>query len=199
MLEIGQIFVLDVDLQRRQDAHHGAVEGNRQDQVGEALGVEFFAQVREGGVGNGQFRRHFTGRLEHGFGQRLQIGGAALRLGGDGADVVVADAEIVADLDVMGILVGRSGNIADLKDGELAQPRIELGTVADVVADAAPAARGARTVDQSAKQIDRAVEQILMLGRQIRAIEIGNACHLSFAPFPFTRSASPPPAPRFPA
>src|SRR5580704_2934980 len=67
LLEIGQIFFLDVDLQRRQHAHHGAVEGNRQDQVGEALGVEFFAQVREGGVVNGQFRRHFTGRLEHGW------------------------------------------------------------------------------------------------------------------------------------
>ena len=117
-----------------------------------------------------RFRRHFAGRLEHGFGQRLQIGGAVLRLGGDGADVIVADAEIVADLDVMGILVGRSGNIADLKDGELAQPRIELGAVADVVADPAPAARGARTVDQSPKQIDRPVEQILMLGRQIRAV-----------------------------
>src|SRR5580704_5706055 len=116
LLEIGQIFVLDVDLQRRQDAHHGAVEGNRQDQVGEALGVEFFAQVREGGIGNGQFRRHFTSRMEHGFGQRLQIGGAALRLGGDGADVVVADAEIAADLDVMGILIGRPREVADLED-----------------------------------------------------------------------------------
>jgi hypothetical protein len=104
-------------------------------------------------------------RLEHGFGQRFEIAGAAFRLGGNGADVVVADAEIVADLDVMGILVGRARQVADLKDGELAQPWIELGAVADVVADPAPAARGARTVDQSPKQIDRPVEQILMLRR----------------------------------
>jgi hypothetical protein len=165
LLQIGQIFVLDVDLQRRQDAHHGAIESDGQDQVGKALGVEFFAQLREGGVGDGEFRGHFARRLEHGFGQRLESAGTAFRLGGDGADVVVADAEIVADLDVMGIFVGRSGDIADLKDRELAQPRIELGAVPDLMADPAPAARGARTVDQGPKQIDRPVEQILMLGR----------------------------------
>src|SRR5579863_10155006 len=49
--------------------------------------------------------------------------------------------------------------------------------MANVVADPAPAACGARAVHQRAEQIDRAVEQVLMLGRQVRAIEIRNAGH----------------------
>ena len=42
----------------------------------------------------------------------------------------------VADLDVVRPLVGRAGEIADLQDGQFAQPRIKLRIPADIAAKA---------------------------------------------------------------
>src|SRR3977135_219366 len=46
-------------------------------------------------------------------------------------DVLVSDAEFLADLHVMGEFVLRLLHPADLQDGQLAQPRIERALVAD--------------------------------------------------------------------
>jgi len=49
-------------------------------------------------------------------------------------DVLVGDAELLADLDVMGELVLRALHPADLQDRQLAQARIELALEADEAA-----------------------------------------------------------------
>ncbi len=64
------------------------------------------AQRREGRFRYGETGRHFARCFEHQFGERIELGGTALGLLGDRADIVVADAELAADLDVMGVLVG---------------------------------------------------------------------------------------------
>src|SRR5882724_10079592 len=61
-------------------------------------------------------------------------------LGDDGAYIVVGDAKIAADLDVVRELVRRAREIADLQDRHLAQPRVEPALMADELAERGKAA-----------------------------------------------------------
>jgi hypothetical protein len=83
------------------------------------------ASVGEGGVAGGQVGRHLACARSTTLGQRLQPGRAPLGLRDHAADVVVGDAEVAADLDVVGIFVLRAGEVADLEDGQFAQARVE--------------------------------------------------------------------------
>ena len=115
------------------------------------------------------------------FDSAIELGRPAGGLLADGADVVVGDAELAADLDVMGVFVRRLRQIADLQDRKLAQPRIELALVADV--HRRPAiARAAFGLFAIARlsAIGRASMSWCSGGRS-DCIEIGNARHcLSF-------------------
>jgi hypothetical protein len=111
-------------------------------------------------------------RAQHRLGQRLELARPPLGLVGDRADVVVADAEVAADLHMMGILVRRPREIADLQDGHLAQARIEPAPVANEVAEPVEGARAVRAVRQQAMEIDVALQEILVLGRKVRAVEV---------------------------
>src|SRR6202034_1905841 len=62
-------------------------------------------------------------------------------------------------------------------DRHFAQPRVKLAAVANVMADCAPAACCARAMHQRAEQIDRTFEQILIVRRKVRSIEIRHPCH----------------------
>ena len=93
--------------------------------------------------------------------------GLAVGLVDQRTNVVGDDAEVVADLDVVRPLVGRAGEPADLQDGELAQPRIERAAEADVGAELPEGLECAGAVNESFVQIDVAVEQVLVLGREI--------------------------------
>src|SRR5205807_577425 len=48
LVEIAQIVVLDTDLQRRQQADDAVIEGDGDDEIGQALAVETVTQRREG-------------------------------------------------------------------------------------------------------------------------------------------------------
>jgi len=89
-------------------------------------------QHRERVVGDAAIDRHLARRPQHRLGQGIELGRTAGAVLGDGADVVVGDAELAAELDVMHILVGAARGVADLEDRHLAQARVELALVADM-------------------------------------------------------------------
>jgi hypothetical protein len=84
------------------------------------------------------------------FRQRLELRGLALGLGHQGGDIVVGDAELLADLHVVGELVFGFLHPADLEDREFAQARVELALEADVAADAVEGARHVRASSPAA-------------------------------------------------
>ena len=96
---------------------------------------------------------------------------------GDGADVIVADAELAADLDVMRVFVGRAFEVADLQDGEFAQARVEAAFMPDEVCELVPGAGRDRAVHQEPVQIDVPRQQVLEFGLEIRAVEIRKPRH----------------------
>src|SRR5262245_38915071 len=116
---------LVVDLHRRQHTHHRAVVGDDEHQIGHVLVGEMLLDLGEGRVGHADVARHLAGALEDRLGQWLELGRLARGLGHQALDVLVGNAEVLADLDVMSELVFRALQPADLQDGKLAQPRIE--------------------------------------------------------------------------
>jgi hypothetical protein len=67
--------------------------------------------------------------------------GVALGLGHQASDILVGNAELLADLHVVGELIFRFLHPADLEDREFTQARIELALEADEAADAVEGAR----------------------------------------------------------
>src|SRR5262245_23493742 len=158
LLEHFLVVGLVVDLHGREHAHHGAVEGDGEHQVDHVLVAKMLLDLGEGGVGHANVAHHLACTLEDRLGERLELGRLALGLGHQALDVLVGDAEILADLDVMGELVLRALHPADLQDGELAQAWIELAAEADEAADAVERFGHVRRVDQELVQVGVALE-----------------------------------------
>src|SRR6266852_5222465 len=170
-VEIFEIRLLDVDLQCRKHAHHRIVEADGEHEIGERLTVQALAQLPKRRVGSSEIGGHLARGAQNRLGERIEVGGSSLRLLGYGADVVIADAEIAPDLDVVGIFVRRAREIAHLQNGHLAQPRVEAALTADEVPEHAESARAVRTMHQGAIKIDVARKKIPEFGIDVRSIE----------------------------
>src|SRR5262245_62006908 len=169
------VIGLVVDLHGGEHAHHGAVEGDGQHQVDHVLVGKVLLDLGEGRVGHAEFAHHLAGALEDGLGQRLELGWLALGLGHQTPDVLVGDAEILADLDVMGELVLRALHPAHLQNRELSQARIELALEADEAADAVERLGHVGRVDQQLVQVGVALEHVAVLGRDLVGFGVGLA------------------------
>ena len=88
-------------------------------------------------------------------------------------DILVGDAELLADLHVMGEFILRLFHPADLEDRKLPQPRVELAPEADVAADPVEGPRHLRRVDQQLVQVRVALEHVAIFGRDLVGLEIG--------------------------
>jgi hypothetical protein len=97
-------------------------------------------------------------------------------------DIRVGDAELPADLDVVGEFVFRLLHPADLQDGEFAQPRVERALETDGAADAVEGARHVGRVDQELVQIGVALEHVAIFGRDLVGLEVGQAGHVVGSP-----------------
>src|SRR6185437_8596695 len=95
-----------------------------------------FLDLGKGRIRHAEIAHHLSRALQDYPGERLELRRLALGLGYQALDVLVGDAELLADLHVMGEFVLRLLHPADLQDGEFAQARIELALEADEVADA---------------------------------------------------------------
>ena len=78
--QVVQVIVLDVDLQRSQQAHHAAVNGNDQEQIDDTLMIEAFAQLRERLLGQIRLRGQFARGTQRRARKRRQIGGLTCAL-----------------------------------------------------------------------------------------------------------------------
>src|SRR5579864_7096094 len=161
--EVMAVIRLDIDVERRQQADHAAIEGDRDHEIGEALLAQFVPEAGEGRIIDQASLGHLAGRFEYRLGEWLEPARASLGLVDHRADIGVAHAEVAADLDVMRILIGRAREISDLQNCQLSQPRIEPAGAADELAETAEGARGIGAVHQRAHQVDRAIEQIPLL------------------------------------
>jgi hypothetical protein len=124
-----------------------------------------------------QFSHHFAGAFQDRFHERLELRRLAFGFRHQACDVVVGDAEFLADLHMMGEFVFRLLQPADLEDRKLPQPRIELALEADESADAVEGPRHVRRVDQELVQIGVALEHVAIFGRDLVGLEIGQAGH----------------------
>src|SRR5579883_603256 len=173
------VLRLVVDLDGRQHPHHGAVEGDGEDQVGHVLVAEVLLDLGEGLVGHADVAHHLARALEHQLGEGIELAGLAFGLEEQALDVLVGDAEFLADLHVVREFVLRLLHPAHLQDGELPQARIERALVADVAADPVESLGHAGRIDQQPRQVDRPLQQVALLGRQLVGIDIGQAGHSS--------------------
>ena len=83
---------------------------------------------------------------------------------------------------MMGEFIFRFLQPADLKDRQLAQPRVELALMPDIAADAAEGARHVGRVDQELVQVGVALEHVAIFGRDLIDLEIGQAGHVAGSP-----------------
>src|SRR5262249_44288744 len=125
------ILGLDVDREASQRPHYGVVEGNRDHEIDEALRAQLGGEGHKSHLQDGEVGRHLACRPEHELGKRLELARSPLRLCDQCPHILVCDAKVAADLDVMRPFVGRTREVAYLQDGKLAQARIEPALVAD--------------------------------------------------------------------
>src|SRR6266851_2345598 len=177
LLEHFLVVRLVVDLHGGEHADDGAVEGDGQHQVDHVLVAEAFLDLGESGVRHAEIAHHLARAPEDRLGQRLELGGLAFGLGEQPLDVLVGDAEFLADLDVMGEFVLRALHPADLQDGELAQARVELALEADEAAHAIEGPCHVGRVDQQFVQVGVALQHVAVLGSDLVGFEIGQAGH----------------------
>src|SRR5581483_1477500 len=135
LLEDFLVIRFVVDLHGGEHAHHRVVEGDGQHQIDHLLVVEMLLDLGKGRHRHFQIFGHLARALQDRAGQRLQPRLHALGLDHQRSDVLIGNAELLADLHMMGELVFRFLQPADLQDRELAQPRIELALVADITAE----------------------------------------------------------------
>src|SRR6476646_6398637 len=136
LLEYLFVLRLVVDLHGRQHAHHRAVEGDGQHEVGHVLVAEMLLDLGKGLVGHADVAHHLAGALQNRPGERIELGGLAFGFEEQALNVLVGDAELLADLHMMGELVFRLLHPADLEDRKLPQARVELALESDIATDA---------------------------------------------------------------
>src|SRR5262249_35784837 len=83
------------------------------------------------------------------------------------ANIVLRDAELEADLDMVRIFVRRARQVADLQDREFAQAAVELAAEADIAAQPMEGAGGGRAVGEDTVQRDVPRQQVLVLRREV--------------------------------
>src|SRR6266404_2713069 len=165
-----------------QHADNGAVEGDSEHEIGHMLIAEHLLDLGEGSLGHREFARHLARALQDRACERLERRRLALGLRHHVADILVGDAELLADLDVMGEFVLRLLHPAHLKNREFTQARVELALEADVGADAAEGARHVGRIDQELVQVGVALEDVAIFGRDLIGLEIGQAGHFVRSP-----------------
>src|SRR5882757_3904878 len=166
-----------VDLHGGEHADHGAVERNRQHQIGHVLVGELPLDLGKGRIRHRELADHLAGALEDRLGERLELRRLAFGFRDQALDVLVGDAELLADLHMVGEFVFGFLQPAALQDRELAQLRVELALEADVAADAIEGARHVRRVDQELVQIGVALEHVAIFGRDLVGFEVGQPGH----------------------
>src|SRR6202163_2263332 len=171
-----------VDFHGGEHADHGAIEGDGEHEIGHVLVREFLLDLGEGQVRHRELPHHLAGAFQDRLGQWLELGRFVIGLGHQTSDILVGDAELLADLHVMGEFVFRFLHPADLQDRELAQPRIEFALEADVAADAVEGARHVGRVDQELVQVGVALEHVAVFGRDLVGLKIGQAGHRVLTP-----------------
>src|SRR6266853_437237 len=67
------VMGLVVDLHRREHTDHGAVEGDREHEIGHVLVAEMLFDLGESGIGHRKFVHHLARAFQDRFGQRLQL------------------------------------------------------------------------------------------------------------------------------
>ena len=125
-----------------------------------------------------QILRHLARALEDCACQRFEPRLDALGLDHHRRDILVGDAKLLADLHVMGELIFRLLQPADLENGELAQARIELALVPDIAAKPGKGAGHVGRVDEQLVEIGVALEHVAIFGCDIVRLEVGQAGHL---------------------
>src|SRR6185312_1278977 len=176
------LFVIGfvVDLHGGEHAHHGAIEGDREHEIDHLLVGQMPLDLGKGRHRHLELPHHLAGALENRSCERLEPRLNALGLNHHRGDVLVGDAELLADLHVMRELIFGLLQPADLEDRELAQARIELALEADVAADAVEGARHVRRVDEQLVQVGVALEHVAIFGRNLVRLEVGQAGHSCF-------------------
>src|SRR4029079_4586691 len=103
------LFVIGfvVHLHGREHAHDGAIEGDGKHEIGHVLVGEFLLDLGEGRLRHRKLAHHLPRASQDRFCQRLKLRRLALGLGHHGHNIVISDAELLADLHVMGELVFR--------------------------------------------------------------------------------------------
>src|SRR5260370_37541006 len=90
-----------------QHADNGAVEGDSEHQIGHMLIAEHLLDLGEGSLGHREFARHLARALQDRARQRLERRPLALRFPHHVSDILVGDAGLLAQPDVIGEFVLR--------------------------------------------------------------------------------------------
>src|SRR5580704_8768068 len=114
------VIGLVVHLHGGEHAHHGAVEGDGEHEIDHVLVGELLLDLGKGLFRHRKLAYHLARAAQDRSRQRLELRRFAFGLGHHRLDVLVGDAELLADLHVMGELVFRFLQPADLQDRELA-------------------------------------------------------------------------------
>src|SRR6516165_6560385 len=105
LLEYLFIIGLVVDLHGREHAHHGAIVGDGEHEIDHLLVGEMFLDLGKGRHRHPELAGHFARALQDGSRQRLEPRLNAFGLRHQGCDVLVGDAELLADLHVVRELI----------------------------------------------------------------------------------------------
>src|SRR5690349_9126773 len=98
------IVGLVVDLHGGKHAHHAAIEGNGEHEVDHVLVGEVLLDLGESRIRHRELAHHLAGAFQDRLRQRFQFRRLALGLGHQAGDIIVGDAELLADLHVVGEL-----------------------------------------------------------------------------------------------
>src|SRR5215468_9311850 len=105
LLEYLFVMGLVVDLHGGEHAHHGAIEGDCEHEIDHVLVGQVLLDVGKGCLRHRKLAHHLTSAFQDGFRHRFEIRRLALGFRHHGRDVIVGDAELPADLHVVGELI----------------------------------------------------------------------------------------------
>jgi hypothetical protein len=128
----------------------------RHDQIDQIRAVHHGVKRRIGTVRYGKVGDHLPRCPQDRRLQRGKPAATSLGFAGDGADVVLAHAELLdPEAGVVGVFVAAAGQVSDLNDRQLPQPGVERAAMADVPAEPLEGAGHAGAVGQRTMQGDR--------------------------------------------
>jgi len=178
--EVALVFRLDLDPQRRKRAHHPAVEAEHHDEVDACGNRHPRFEDRPGGVVDLPARVHRARRAQHRPVELGQAGALAARLIGHRVEIGIGHPGLIADLEMMAVLVGASRQPADLEEPELAKASVEWAVVAEVHGERTESACHIRTMRKRLRQVDWAGEHVAIACGEVAGLEIANTGHQVF-------------------